>query len=129
MDLQFLWMLLKIIIFLPFILLLIYISLKFGGNKLQSMQNGKYIKILERTNVSKTNSLLVVRLGEKIYVMSSTNNEIKIVSELNEEEVLRLEDEKLIPQYSSLEDFLNKTGMKNFLKGKLTILKKEDKNE
>ncbi|AYD40675.1 flagellar biosynthetic protein FliO [Clostridium fermenticellae] len=129
MDLQFLWMLLKIIIFLPFILLLIYISLKFGGNKLQSMQNGKYIKILERTNVSKTNSLLVVRLGEKIYVMSSTNNEIKIVSELNEEEVLRLEDEKLIPQYSSLEDFLNKTGMKSFLKGKLTILKKEDKNE
>lgn len=129
MDLQFLWMFLKIIIFLPFILLLVYISMKYGGNKLQNIQNGKYIKILERTNVSKTNSLFVVKLGEKAYVMASTNREMKIISELSEEEVIKLENNKVIPQYKSLEDFCEKTGLKNFFKGKFTRLKKEDKNE
>lgn len=124
MDLQFLWMFLKIIIFLPFILLLIYISIKYGGTKLQNIQNGKYIKILERTNVSKTNSLLVVKLGQKTYVMASTNGEIKIISELSEDEAVKLENDKVIPQYKSLEDFYDKTGLKNFLKDKLTTLKK-----
>ena len=129
MDLQFLWMFLKIIIFLPVILLLVYISIKYGGNKLQNIQNGKYIKILERTNVSKTNSLFVVKLGEKAYVMASTNKDMKIISELSEEEVIKLENNKVIPQYKSLEDFCEKMGLKNFLKGKHTRLKKEDKNE
>jgi flagellar protein FliO/FliZ len=114
MDLQFLWMLFKIIIFLPFILLLIYISIKYGGNKLQNMQNGRYIKILERAAISKENSLLVVKIGEKGYVMSSANGKLEIVSELDEKEILKVEASRTIPEYESLKDFYEKSGFKNF---------------
>lgn len=114
MDLQFLWMLFKIIIFLPFILLLIYISVKYGGNKLQNIQNGRYIKILERAAISKENSLLVVKIGEKGYVMSSAEGKIEIVSELDENEILKVEGSKAIPEYENLKDFYEKSGFKNF---------------
>ncbi len=112
MDWQFWLMLLKILISLPFILLLIYISAKFGGNKLQNIQNGKYIKILERTSISKENSLLVVKLGEKGYVLASTTGKVHIISELEKDEVLKLEDSKIIPQYANLKDFYSKLKFK-----------------
>lgn len=39
--------------------------MKYGGNKLQDIQKGKYIKIVE-TTISKENSLLVVKIGQKL---------------------------------------------------------------
>ena len=114
MDLQFWLMLLKIIIFLPFILLLIYISAKYGGNKLQDMQNGRYIKVLERASISKENTLLVVKIGEKGYVMASTNGKIEVISEIDKDEVLKVEASRTIPQYDSLKEFYEKSGVKKF---------------
>lgn len=135
MDLQFLGMILKILVFLPFILLLIYISVKYGGNKLQDMQNGRYIKVLERAAISKENTLLVVKVGEKGYVMASTNGKIEIMSELDKEEILKVEASRSIPEYESLKDFYEKSGFKNFCdKTNLTVaykklkFKKEGKN-
>ncbi|MDW8799652.1 flagellar biosynthetic protein FliO [Clostridium sp. A1-XYC3] len=112
MDLQFWWMLLKILIFLPFILLLIYTSMKFGGNKLQNMQNGRYIKVIERATISKENSLVVVKIGDKGYVMASTNGKLEIISELSKEEIVKIETLRTIPQYNSLKDFYQKSGLK-----------------
>ncbi|AKN33960.1 flagellar biosynthesis protein FliZ [Clostridium carboxidivorans P7] len=118
MDLQFWVMLFKIIICLPFVLILIYISVKFGGNKLQNIQSGKYIKILERTPISKENSLLVVKIGNKGYVLSSTAGKISIISELDEDEISNIEVSKTIPQYVDFKDFYSKLKFK-----------KEDKDE
>lgn len=118
MDSEFWLMLLKIILALPFLLALIYLSLKYGGSKLQHIQNGRFIKVLERVALSKENSLLVVRIGEKGYVMSSTNNSIQILSEVSSEELSKIEESKIIPQYSSLKEFYEKV-----------IKKKEDNNE
>lgn len=135
MDLQFLGMILKILVFLPFILLLIYISVKYGGNKLQDMQNGRYIKVLERAAISKENTLLVVKVGEKGYVMASTNGKIEIMSELDKEEILKVEASRSIPEYESLKDFYEKSGFRTFCdKTNLTVaykklkFKKEGKN-
>lgn len=136
MDLQFWWMFLKIVIFLPFILMLIYISMKYGGSKLQNIQNGKYIKILERAPISKENSLLVVKVGQKGYVMASTNGKIEIISELSQEEIIEVETSKAIPQYEDLKDFYEKAGLKK-ISEKVPVnnfyeklrFKKEDRNE
>lgn len=114
MDSQVWMMLFKIIIFLPFILLLIYISAKYGGNKLQDMQNGRYIKILERASISKENTLIVVKMGEKGYVMASTSGKIEVISEMDKDEVLKVEASRNIPQYDNLKDFYEKSGVKNF---------------
>ncbi|WP_027624822.1 flagellar biosynthetic protein FliO [Clostridium lundense] len=117
-NLQFLVTLLKIIAFLPFVIVLIYISIKYGGEKLQDMQKGKYMKILDRLSLSKDNSLLIVKIGDKAYLMSSTNGNVQIVSELSSEDIRKIESSKDIVEYESLKEFYKK--LRN---------KKEDKYE
>ena len=93
------WMLLiKIIAFLPLILILLYLSLKYGGNKLQKLQNGKYMKILDRIALSKENTIVVVKIGEKAYAISSSSNKIEVLFELPKEEIIFIESSKEIPQ-------------------------------
>ncbi|MBK5240414.1 flagellar biosynthetic protein FliO [Clostridium sp.] len=108
----------KIIIFLPFILVLMYLSLKYGSTKLQKLQDGKYMKILDRVALSKENSIVVVKIGGKAYAISSSSREIRILFELPPEEVTSIESSKDIPQ---LED------VKNLFKKH--IIKKDVKNE
>jgi flagellar protein FliO/FliZ len=102
MEKNFIYMILQLAVILPFILFLIYLSLKVGGSKLQSLQNGRFIKVLERVSLSKENSVLAVKIGQKGYVISSTNGRVEILLELSEEEVLRIEETKIMPQYDSL---------------------------
>lgn len=118
MDSQFFLMLIKIIIFLPLIIFLIYLFVKYGGNKLQDIQSGKYIKIIERVPLSKENNLLIIKIGEEGYVISSTQNKIEIMMELSEEELLKAESNNSIKEYKSIKEIFEK------LKSK-----KEDNNE
>ncbi|ERI91257.1 flagellar biosynthetic protein FliO [Clostridiales bacterium oral taxon 876 str. F0540] len=101
-------MILKIVVFLPFILFLFYLSVKFGGSKLQKIQNGKFIKVLDRVSLSKENSLVVVKIGQKGYVLSSSTGKIETLLELKEEELLKIEETKEIPEYASLKEFYQK---------------------
>lgn len=94
-DYQFIVTLLKILIFLPFILLLIYTSLKMGGDKLQNIQNGRYMKILDRLPLSKDNAMLAVKIGDKGYIVSSSNGKVEILFPLEEDELKKLESSKV----------------------------------
>ena len=106
----------KIIIFLPFILLILYLSLKYGGNKLQILQDGRYMKILDRVALSKDNSILVVKIGEKAYAVSSSSKEISILFELPQEEITSIENSKEIPQYEDMKELFKKHIMKKEVK-------------
>ncbi|MFA9398589.1 MAG: flagellar biosynthetic protein FliO [Clostridiaceae bacterium] len=86
---------LKLIIFLPLILFMIYFSLKYGGSKLNNFQNGKFIKIIERVNLSKDNSVVLTKLGEKYYILSSSNSNVEILKELTEEEAIKITTTKI----------------------------------
>lgn len=124
MDKQLLLMILNIIVVLPFILFLIYLSLKYGGGKLQSLQNGRFVKVIERVPITKESSILVVKIGEKAYVMSAGNNKTEILMELEEDEIQKIESMNKLPQYScaNIDDSVKK------ILDKLK-LKKEDRNE
>lgn len=115
-DKEFWVLIFKIIVFLPFILLILYLSLKYGGNKLQKLQNGKYMKILDRISLSKENSIVVVKIGEKAYAVSSTTKEIKILFELPREEIINIENNKDIPQYEDMKELFKKHIMKKEVK-------------
>ena len=117
MDKEFIYMLLKIIVLLPFIIMLIYFSFKYGGKKLETIQNGRYFKVLERITISKDNYLLVVKMGEKAYIMCSTAKSIEILKEITEDELDMIEKSKEIQEFKSVKELLKK------LKEK-----KEDKN-
>lgn len=105
MNSEFLGMMIKIIIFLPFVLLIIYASIKYGGTKLQSFQRGKYIRILERVSLSKESSLLVIKIGEKGYLMSSNNHRTEILQELSHEELVNIEKSAEVPNYKNFREF------------------------
>ncbi len=107
-DGEFWILLLKILVFLPFILLILYLSLKYGGNKLQKLQDGRYMKILDRIALSKDNSIIVVKIGEKAYAVSSSSKEISILFELPQEEIVNIENTKAIPQYEDMKELFKK---------------------
>lgn len=109
-------MILKLAIFLPMVLFLIYLSLKYGGNKLQSIQNGKFIKIIEKMPISKENSLLIVEMGNKAYVLSSTPGKIEILMELTEEEISMVKENKNSIEYKDVNEFFIR--IQNKLKNK-----------
>lgn len=109
-------MIVKLIAVLLIILPLIYVSIKFGGERFQGIQSGNYMKILEKLQTSKENSLLVVKIGEKGYIISSTVNKIEIIKELTESEISKIENSKKIKQYKDLNEFF--TAFKNKLKTK-----------
>lgn len=132
MDLQFMWMIFRTGIALVFVIFLIYISAKYGGKKLKNVQKGKFIRIMEREQLSKENSLLVVKIGEKMYVISSTSGKIEIIYELNDEEISKFKNRNTIPEYKSLKDFYTRSGMEQLVKrasGKLALKKLIDKKE
>lgn len=105
---QIIFMILKLAIFLPLVLFLIIVSFKYGGNKLQNVQNGKFISILEKVALSKENSLLVVKIGKKAYVISSASNKVEILMELSEEEIMQLKKNKTADLNKDFNKFLSK---------------------
>ncbi|SMC17820.1 flagellar protein FliO/FliZ [Clostridium acidisoli DSM 12555] len=113
----------KLIVALLIILPLIYLSLKYGGNRLQGIQNGSFMKLLERLQISKENSLLVIKIGEKGYVFSSTGDKIEIIMELTKEQIFEIEQSKKIKQYKNMSEFLNDFKVKMNFNDKSNALK------
>lgn len=111
-DGQFGMLILRILFVLPFILVMMYLSLKYGGTKLQKLQDGKYMKILDRVALSKENSVVVVKIGGKAYAVSSSSREIRILFELPPEEITDIENSKEIPQLEDMKKLFKKHIMK-----------------
>lgn len=91
MDNQAIKLVLNLMIALPVIILLIYVVVKVGGSKLQNMQKSRFIKIIERVPVSKESCILVAKIGNRGYVMSSSSSGIQILFEIENNELEMLE--------------------------------------
>lgn len=91
MDGQFWITLLKILVFFPFIIALILILGKVGS-KFNLGTSNKYMKVLERLPLSKDNSLLVVKIGDKAYLISSSQGKTEILRELEPSELEKINE-------------------------------------
>lgn len=94
------------------VLLLLIITLKYGGNKLEDMQRHKYIKILDKASLSKENSLALVKIGDEAYVMSSSAKGIEILQEVSKEDIKALDEKRKVEQFSSMKEYLAKLNLK-----------------
>ena len=94
MNFEFLGMFVKLILALGITLGLIFLSFKLMGTKLSAINNNKYIKVIERVQVTKENTILIVKIGKKGFVMTSTAGHMEKLSELSEEEINIIEEEK-----------------------------------
>lgn len=92
MDLIF--MIIKLIFALVVVLGLMYLVFKISGNRLNKFNEGKYVKVLERVQISRDTSIVVIKIGKKGYIMSSSTNNTEKLDEISEEDIVLLEEAK-----------------------------------
>ena len=131
MDFEFFKMFMQLLIALGITLGIMFLSYRILGTKVDSINNNKYTKVIERTQITKDNIILVVRVGKKGYVMMTSGNSVEKLSELSEEEISEIEEKKkksnqeVIDGYNRLIS-VSKNNVSKILKN---IRSKEEKHE
>ena len=131
MNFEFLGMFVQLILALGVTLGLMFLSFKLMGTKLNAINNNKYVKVIERVQVTKENTILVVKIGKKGYVMTSTAGHMEKLSELSEEEINIIEEDKKKVAEEMTESYnkLMLKSKKSFSKIVKNIRSKEEKHE
>jgi flagellar protein FliO/FliZ len=80
-------MLFNVIITFAVIVILIYVTLRLGNSKIKSLQNGRFMKILDRVQLSKESSMVVMKIGNDGYIVSVSSSKVEIIKKLTEEEL------------------------------------------
>ena len=93
---DFAFLIIKLLFALLVVFSLMYLVFKLSGDKINKMNEGKYIKVLERTQISRDSSIAVVKVGNKGYVLSASSNKVEKLDDLTEEEIFLLEENKRI---------------------------------
>lgn len=124
-------MIFKLIVSMIIIFALMIILFKYANKGINGNLNKKYVKVIERVQISKDGYILVVKVGKKEMVLSTSTGHTEKLQELTEEELAEIEEAK----QQALKDMNNKyEGILNNFKslsieawGK--IKSKEDKHE
>lgn len=131
MDFEFFKMFMQLLIALGITLGIMFLSYRILGTKVDRINDNKYIKVIERTQITKDNVILVVKVGKKGYVMMTSGNSVEKLSELSEEEISEIEEKKkksnqeVIDGYNRLIS-VSKNNVSKILKN---IRSKEEKHE
>ena len=111
-------MFLKLILALVVVLGLLVVTFKVAGKGLEVNNSKKYTKIIDKTQISKDGYIVVVKIGQKGVVLSTSNGSTQKLYELSEEEVEEIERQK----QQSLDEMSDKYN------GLLTNIKTKVKN-
>lgn len=124
-------MFVKLILALGITFGLMFLSFKLMGTKLNAINNNKYVKVIERVQVTKENFILIVKIGQKGYVITSTAGHMEKLSELSEEEINLIEEDKKKAAADITESYtkLMLKSKKSFSKIVKNIRSKEEKHE
>lgn len=131
MDFEFLKMFIQLVFALGVTLGLMFLSFKLMGTKLNAINSKKYVNVIDRVQVTKENAILIVRIGKKGYVMTSTQGHMEKLAELSEEEINIIEEDKK-KSAQDIADNYNKLMLKSkksFSKIVKNIRSKEEKHE
>lgn len=94
MEFEFFTMFMQLLIALGITLGIIFLSYKILGTKVERINNNKYVKVIERTQISKDSAILTVKIGKKGAVIISSGNNTEKISELSEDEIKEIEENK-----------------------------------
>lgn len=87
-------LIIKLLLALVVVFGLMFLLVKLSNNKLNKINHGKYIKVLERTNLSKDNSVILLKVGKKGYIIGSSSKGIEKLEEISEEEIALIDENK-----------------------------------
>ncbi|MDK2585846.1 flagellar biosynthetic protein FliO [Romboutsia sedimentorum] len=118
----------NLIVFVPFIIVLIVVSIKFSKINLSNMTMNKYTQIIERTNLNKDTEVFVLKIGDEGCVLVSSPSKIEKIKELNKYEILEIENNKKENRKKKLSKFSkNELGLKKLELSELQLKKLEFK--
>lgn len=101
--------LINLSVIVPFILVLIILSLKLGQKNLDKVQIEKYAYVIDRTNLTKDINMFVLKVGKEGCVVIVSHSSTEKIKDLSEEEVLRiLEKKKKTPNFNINNNIGNK---------------------
>ena len=84
----------NLIIFIPITIILIVASIKLSKLNSDNINKHKYVKVLERTNLSKDTSIFVLEMGDEGCVVVSSPSKIEKLKELSEEDIAEIYEMK-----------------------------------
>lgn len=83
----------KLLVFLPITLGLIVLIGKLNQNGVMGINKSKYMRIMDKIQISKDNSIFIAEIGNKKYLMGNSSNRVEILKELKEEELIVISSE------------------------------------
>lgn len=87
MNNTFLEFIINLIVLVPVVVLLIFISLRLSKKSLIKIGSGSYVKVLEKINLSKDICLYVIKSGNTGCIIVTSNNNTQVIKKLNEYEI------------------------------------------
>lgn len=87
MNNTFLEFIINLIVLVPVVVLLIFISLRLSKKSLSKIGSGSYVKVLEKINLSKDICLYIIKFGNTGCIIVASNNNTQVIKELNEDEI------------------------------------------
>ena len=86
----------KILVALPVVIILVFISLKLSRNYLYKMTKNNTIKVLERVPMHNKTTLNLVQIVDDYYVLGVTENNISVIKKIEETEKQNIIEKKRI---------------------------------
>lgn len=74
-------------LFIILILFGAYIATRWYATKVKGMTNGKHIKVVDRVILGKDKGIIIVQVGQKVYMMSEGTNGLTILNEMEEHDL------------------------------------------
>lgn len=87
MNNTFLEFIINLIVLVPVVVLLIFISLRLSKKSLSKIGAGSYVKVLEKLNLSKEICLYIIKFGNTGCIIVASNNNTQVIKKLNEDEI------------------------------------------
>ncbi|NFG60613.1 MULTISPECIES: flagellar biosynthetic protein FliO [unclassified Clostridium] len=109
MEFSFFKMILNLIMSLLVVFSLMFLMFKILGSKVKAVNDNKYVKVIDRTQITKENSIVVIKVGNKGYLLTNTQTGMEKLEDLSEEEINKIEEEKRNNMYLINESYIKKS--------------------
>lgn len=76
--------LIRLVIFLPLVALLAYVSLKYGLGRMQQSTGISHMQIIDKISLGPKSGLFVVKVAEQYFLLAVSETQIQILKELPE---------------------------------------------
>ena len=91
---EFFQYILNLVFVIPIVLLLFFIAIKLGKTSLVKIGAYNHVTILEKVNINKDSSVLVLKLGNEGCVGVATSSGFEVVQKLDFNEIKEIESKK-----------------------------------